>query len=55
MLIHPRREGLKVLKILYKKRIINSAASGETQETKVLLISKIDQGTRQRSRVLVEG
>ena len=35
--LHSRqREGLRVLKRLYKERVIRSAASGETQETKVL-------------------
>ena len=53
MLIHPRqRERLIILEILCEKRFINGAASGETQETKVL--PKIEQGIRQRPRVLVE-
>ena len=51
-LIHLRkREGLRVLEILYKYRIISSAASGETQD-------KGDKGDEilpqiERSRVLV--
>ena len=37
-LLHLRqREGLRVLEMCYKKRIISSAASGEIQETNVLL------------------